>query len=155
MKFYNTTKLALILEQQALIEGMKAANSQHQDRQPYWDGDFVKAASKLNSLSKLPDCIEEKDKKEKEKHESAPKESVMDFIYAYDYCPAQMDGHNVKFDKMSNIIYKEYRGFCYEFGYHPLSHILFSAAFSNSGFCKARRSNGVFYTVFCSDIIPE
>ena len=48
---HNVRRLAQILSIQARVEGMKAANSQHQENQPYTEVDFFKASEELSNLA--------------------------------------------------------------------------------------------------------
>lgn len=50
-EYYNVKRLALVLAVQAEIEGMKAANDQHQEDQPYTEDDFRAKAAELASLA--------------------------------------------------------------------------------------------------------
>lgn len=51
MEFYDVRRYALILAIQAEIEGMKAANSQQPDKQPYSDDDFKIKAEELRQIA--------------------------------------------------------------------------------------------------------
>lgn len=51
MNEYDVKRLALVLSVQAEIEGMKTANSQHEENQPYVAEDFFKKARQLQDLA--------------------------------------------------------------------------------------------------------
>lgn len=51
MTYYDVKRLALVLAVQAEIEGMKAANAQHPDNQPYTKEQFDEKAFRLESLA--------------------------------------------------------------------------------------------------------
>lgn len=51
MKEEDVKRLALVLEVQAEIEAMKAANSQHPNDQPYTEKDFREKANKFSDLA--------------------------------------------------------------------------------------------------------
>lgn len=51
MNEYDVKRLALVLSVQAEIEGMKAANSQQPENQPFEMGDFAKKAEQLSNLA--------------------------------------------------------------------------------------------------------
>lgn len=48
---YSVKRLALILAKQSEIEGMKAANRQHEGNEPYTDEQFQDKASDLENLA--------------------------------------------------------------------------------------------------------
>ena len=148
MKFYNTTKLALILAQQALIEGMKAGNSQNPDTQPFSGNDFGVVANELKELSKLPDYITAKESHKSTDNIVVSTHSVREFICKCDYYPAHTAEYSVKSEIVSSSIYSDYKSFCYDNAYPFLSHVLFSDALFNLGFSKKRKTDGVIYTIF-------
>lgn len=51
MNEFDVRRLALILAVQAEIEGMKAANSQYPDNQPYQESAFLEKSNKLSDLA--------------------------------------------------------------------------------------------------------
>jgi hypothetical protein len=51
MDHYDVKRYALICEVNARIEGMKAANSQQPDNQPYNEGHFQEEAQRLSDLA--------------------------------------------------------------------------------------------------------
>ena len=55
MNQYDVKRLALVLAIQAEIEGMKAANAQHSDNQPYTKEHFDEKAFRLESLAYCQD----------------------------------------------------------------------------------------------------
>lgn len=55
MNVYDVKRLALVLSVQSEIEGMKAANSQSQDSQPYTMDDFENKSSELQNLAYVHD----------------------------------------------------------------------------------------------------
>jgi hypothetical protein len=57
MNNYDVKKLALVLAVQAEIEGMKAANAQHPENQPYTKEQFNEKAFRLESLAYTHDAV--------------------------------------------------------------------------------------------------
>ncbi len=51
MNHYDAKRLALVLSMQAEIEGMKAANAQHPENQPYTKEQFDEKEFRLESLA--------------------------------------------------------------------------------------------------------
>lgn len=51
MEHYDVKRLALVLSVQAEIEGMKAANNQSPESQPYHEGHYQEKAEKLSKLA--------------------------------------------------------------------------------------------------------
>lgn len=55
MTNYDVKRLGMILSVQAEIEGMKAANSQYSEDQPYTEQDFINKSVQLLDLANAHD----------------------------------------------------------------------------------------------------
>ena len=149
MKFYNTTKLALILAAQSELEGMVADNllREQSDLSPAYDGKaFSELANELRRLSEIKDD----DSDEKESGDISPLGQfglVGDFV-AGKYSQAKTAEFCVQGVKQYRAFYLEYLDYCSENCLRSLSFILFGVGLVSFGFKRKRSAAGVFYTVF-------
>jgi len=152
MKFYNTTKLALVLAAQAYVDGMKASNSQRPDDQKYNDIDFRIMSEEILRLSKLPDAISGTEVKLVNKKPVNPEsnrklnaDSLMEIL---GYSPVASDIFSVKVEKTAKIFYRVYLEYCIAEKLTPLSVVKFAYAMRDLGFLKERKADGQTYTLY-------
>ena len=158
MKFYNTTKLALILAVQSEMEGMKAENvnrAQENWSMAYRDEDFGMVADRFKELSKLPDYISSG----KEQRKSESKSSGLGYIVSNIESINQylsMVGYNtntgIKKQVKAGDFYDLYCAYCLSEQITPVSNVKFAYRLAGLGFLKVRKNDGIYYAVHSTGV---
>lgn len=155
MKFYNTTKLALILEKQAIIEGMKAANSQHQDNQPFSGNDFGVVANEIRELSKLSDYVSPDKEQRKSKSKSSGLGYIVSNIESINQYLIKI-GYNtntgIEKEVKAGDFYDLYCAYCLSEQITPVSNVKFAYRLAGLGFLKVRKNDGIYYAVHSTGV---